>query len=61
MPAKDFKKIPIYRVDEKKDISRDNPLVKDQNFLWWIKTKKNPPSIPGVRRFADLYGARRIL
>ena len=38
--AKDFKKIPITVLDEKKDISKDNPLVKDQKFPLVDKDKK---------------------
>jgi hypothetical protein len=38
--AKDFKKIPITVLDEKKDVSRDNPLVKDQKFPLVDKDKK---------------------
>jgi hypothetical protein len=38
--AKDFKKIPITVLDEKKDISRDNPLVQDQKFPLVDKDKK---------------------
>ena len=38
--AADFKKIPITVLDEKKDISRDNPLVKDQKFPLVDKDKK---------------------
>jgi hypothetical protein len=38
--ANDFKKIPITVLDEKKDISRDNPLVMDQKFPLVDKDKK---------------------
>ena len=38
--AADFKKIPITVLDEKKDVSRDNPLVKDQKFPLVDKDKK---------------------
>jgi hypothetical protein len=38
--ANDFKKIPFTVLDEKKDISRDNPLVKDQKFPLVDKDKK---------------------
>ena len=38
--AKDFKKIPITVLDEKKDVSKDNPLVKDQKFPLVDKDKK---------------------
>jgi hypothetical protein len=38
--AKEFKKIPITVLDEKKDVSRDNPLVQDQKFPLVDKDKK---------------------
>ena len=38
--ANDFKKIPITVLDEQKDISRDNPKVKDQKFPMVDKDKK---------------------
>jgi hypothetical protein len=38
--ANEFKKIPFTVLDEKKDISRDNPLVKDQKFPLVDKDKK---------------------
>ncbi len=38
--AKDFKKIPITVLDEKKDVSKDNPLVKDQKFPLVDRDKK---------------------
>ena len=38
--AKDFKKIPITVLDEKKDVSKDNPLVKDQKFPAVDRDKK---------------------
>jgi hypothetical protein len=38
--AQEFKKIPITILDEKKNISRDNPLVKDQQFPQVDKDKK---------------------
>jgi hypothetical protein len=38
--AQDFKKIPITILDEKMNISRDNPLVQDQKFPLVDKDKK---------------------
>jgi hypothetical protein len=38
--AIDFKKIPITVLDEKKDVGRDNPLVKDQKFPLVDRDKK---------------------
>jgi hypothetical protein len=38
--ANDFKKIPLTVLDEKKDIGKDNPLVKDQKFPLVDKDKK---------------------
>jgi hypothetical protein len=38
--SQDFKKIPITILDEKKNINRDNPLVKDQKFPQVDREKK---------------------
>lgn len=48
--ANDFKKIPITVLDEKKDVSRDNPLVKDQKFPVVDKDKKKITVYSGRQR-----------